>query len=545
MRQRMWGSALSQVSWVVIALFPQAALAIEIRFDYRYDSTGMFAAPERRAVLDFAAQTFEVFTDQLTPISLASGAWTAQFSHPSENTIVNLDGESIAANEVVIFVGAYDLEGSALARGTVGAFYNVVGDGLVEALQTRGQPNASGSSPTDFGRWGGAISFDTFKTGETTPRVWHFDPTTPPPAGSMDVVSVALHEIAHVLGFSVSTNPAKPFSLETYLDQENSLFTGPNVQAGYGGAAPTDTSGQHWDASIMSELDGNSQVPIMTPKIYTGVRRGFTTLDYAAMADIGWEVPEELLVSRSAMVAGDYSGDAVVNTLDYLEWRGAFGSNELGADGNLNQSVDIGDYVVWRDAFDRSSQVVGDIDYSGVVDMQDYALWKANFGSMSGLAADVSRDGRVSAADYVVWRDAFAAPTRLAGDFNDSGTVDLLDYNLWKAEFGSATDLAADANGDGRVNAADYVKWRDNLNRAAGIAVAESSVPEPAGFAIAMVAVLLGAWCGLAKPVPAPAGTAVPPRGAAKHRSAGCRGGISRKFRCLLRRESRREASSG
>ena len=493
MRQRMWGSTLSQLSWVVIALLPQAALAIEIRFDYRYDTSGVFAAPERRAALDFAAQTFEVFTDQLAPISLASGAWSAQFNHPSENTIVNLAGENIAANEVVIFIGAYDLEGSALARGTVGAFYNVVGDSLLDALQTRGQPNSEGSSPTDFGRWGGAISFDTFKTGETTPRAWHFDLTTPPPAGSMDVVSVALHEIAHVLGFSVSTNPAKPFSLESYLDEENRLFTGPNVQTAYGGPAPIDASGHHWDKSIVSEFDGTSQAPIMTPKIYSGVRRGFTTLDYAAMADIGWEVPEEMLASRSVTVAGDYSGDAVVNTLDFLAWRAAFGSSDLGADGNVNQSVDIGDYVVWRDAFDRSSQVAGDIDYNGIVDIQDYALWRANFGSMSGLAADVSRDGRVSAADYVVWRDAYAAPTQLPGDFNESGTVDALDYNLWKADFGSATGLAADANGDGRVNAADYVVWRDNLLRAAGSNIGESAVPEPAGLAIAAVAVLLGA----------------------------------------------------
>ena len=484
MRHRMRGRILSQLSLVVIALSPQVAQAIEIRFDYRYDTSGMFAAPERRAALDFAAETFEAFTDQLAPISLSAGNWNAQFSHPSESTVVNVIGEEIAANEILIFVGAYDLPGSALARGTVGAFYSVSTPNLLETLQTRGQPNASGSSPTDFGRWGGAITFDTIKTGETTPRNWHFDPTSPPPAGTMDLVSVALHEIAHVLGFSVSNNPAKPFSLETYIDHEVNLFDGPNVQAAFGAPAPMESSGHHWEYSIKSAFDGNLQAPIMTPNIYNGVRRGFTTLDYAAMADIGWEVPEDMLAAPIQTVAGDYNGDSVVNMLDYFAWRDSFGS---GANGN------IGDYVVWRDAFDRSSQIAADIDYNGVVDSRDYDLWKANFGSTSGLAGDANGNGRIDAADYVVWRDAYAPPARLVGDFDNSGVVDALDYTVWRATFGSTAQLAGDANGNGRIDAADYAIWRDHAQGAAGGEVAESVVPEPSSFASALLGIVV-AW---------------------------------------------------
>lgn len=484
MRHPMRGRILSRLSLVVIALSPQVAQAIDIRFDYRYDTDGMFAAPERRAALDFAAETFEAFTDQLSPISLSAGNWNAQFNHPSESSVVNMVGEGIAANEILIFVGSYDLQGSALARGTVGAFYSVSTPDLLDTLQTRGQPNASGSSPTDFGRWGGAITFDTLKTGETTPRDWHFDLATPPPAGVMDLVSVALHEIAHVMGFSVSTNPAKPFSLETHLDHENLLFTGPNVQAASGGPAPMDPSGHHWEGSIKSEFDGNLQAPIMTPNIYTGVRRGFTTLDYAAMADIGWEVPEEMLAAPIETVAGDYNGDSVVTMLDYLSWRSSFGS---GANGS------IGDYVGWRDAFDRSSIIAGDIDYNGVVDSLDYDLWKANFGSTSGVGADANLNGRIDAADYVVWRDASAPPARLVGDFDNSGAVDALDYAVWRATFGSTAQLAGDANGNGRIDAADYAIWRDHAQGAAGGDVAESVVPEPSSLVIALLGVI-GIW---------------------------------------------------
>lgn len=489
MRQRMWGSFLSQLGWVAICLSSSAAHAINIRFDYRYDTDGVFAAPERRAALDYAARTFEVFTDQLAPVSTAGGAWTAQFSHPSADSIVNLEGENIAANEVVIFVGAYDLEGTALARGTVGAFHSVTGASLQSALQTRGQQNATGMGPTDFGRWGGAIAFDTFKAGETAPRAWHFDPATLPSAGTMDLVTVAMHEIAHVLGFSVSTNPAKPNSLETYIDDHHE-FMGPNVQATYGGAAPVESTGHHWERSITSEFDDSLQLPVMNPTITSGVRRGFTTLDYAAMADIGWDVPTHLLALPSESVTGDYSGNAVVNTLDFLEWRSAFGSNETSADGNGNHKVDIGDYLVWRDSYDSSSRVEGDIDYNSVVDAQDYAAWKANFES-SGLAADASGNGRIDIADYVVWRDAFVAPVRLIGDFDGTGTVNSADYRVWKKSFGSTTQLVADANGDGRVNAADYAAWRDNRGRIAGADIAESGVPEPASMTLAVIALTI------------------------------------------------------
>ena len=48
-------------------------------------------------------------------------------------------------------------------------------------------------------------------------------------------------------------------------------------------------------------------------------------------------------------IAGDYTGNGVVDAADYNYWRTTFGSlNSLAADGNNNGNIDAGDYVLWR-----------------------------------------------------------------------------------------------------------------------------------------------------------------------------------------------------
>jgi hypothetical protein len=54
-------------------------------------------------------------------------------------------------------------------------------------------------------------------------------------------------------------------------------------------------------------------------------------------------------------VAGDYSGNGIVDAGDYVAWRNTFGSSsQLQADGNLNGVIDAGDYSIWRNNFGRS-----------------------------------------------------------------------------------------------------------------------------------------------------------------------------------------------
>jgi hypothetical protein len=96
----------------------------------------------------------------------------------------------------------------------------------------------------------------------------------------------------------------------------------------------------------MSDASGSSQLAVMVPTIPAGVRRYFTALDYAAMADIGWQVPDSFF---EIPLFGDYDGSGSVNSNDLAVWRRTFGSTaSLAADGNGNLRVDAADYTVWR-----------------------------------------------------------------------------------------------------------------------------------------------------------------------------------------------------
>jgi hypothetical protein len=58
----------------------------------------------------------------------------------------------------------------------------------------------------------------------------------------------------------------------------------------------------------------------------------------------------------------------------------------------------------------------GDYNGDNIVDSRDYVLWRNTVGSTSQLAADGNGDGVVNQADYDVWRTHFGS-TPAAGAF--------------------------------------------------------------------------------------------------------------------------------
>jgi hypothetical protein len=118
----------------------------------------------------------------------------------------------------------------------------------------------------------------------TLANYWHFDHTSPVTTGKLDFYSVAIHEILHTLGFgsSISWNDSR----------QGTTWLGPKLVAENGGSGLNllDADGKHLSSSLSSPLlaDGTMQVPLMSPIILPGERRGLTEMDFAALQDIGW-----------------------------------------------------------------------------------------------------------------------------------------------------------------------------------------------------------------------------------------------------------------
>ncbi len=268
-------------------LMAQPAQALTITFDYTYDTKGFFTdtltgSPlvERRALLDQAASFYSGFTDTLTAITPQAGdQWSVQITHPSlGGAAVTLNNIEIAADTLRIYVGGSNSAPGVLGFADTGFNLTASGsDGFVDAVNTRGQLNTSGATASDYGIWGGMIWFNANNN-------WYFGSDTDGLApGTPDFLTTATHEIGHILGFGTADS--------WWAQIENGTFTGANSVAAYGENIPLDRFGAHWATGTMSSTDqGALQNTLMDPSTPAGNRELPTLLDYAAFADIGWQV---------------------------------------------------------------------------------------------------------------------------------------------------------------------------------------------------------------------------------------------------------------
>ncbi len=239
------------------------AAALSITFDYSHDTAGFFTA-ERRSTLQ---QAGDWLGSRLLD-TLDSATYTSISYDDPENPSGPSKNQSpftIPAGELRIFVGSALHSGNTLATGGPGA-----GIGFPPQI-FRGQSGVA--SGTDFAPWGGAISFDRDSN-------WYFDPdtTTDEPFSGFDFYSVALHELGHVLGYGTAPSWTNQVS--------SGLFTGASSTALYGGDVPLAGGEAHWQDGLLS---GGLETA-MDPTIAAGVRKRFSSLDLAGLADIGWEV---------------------------------------------------------------------------------------------------------------------------------------------------------------------------------------------------------------------------------------------------------------
>jgi len=185
-----------------LAAAPPVEAEIALQFDYRYDNGFFTAHPERQAVLEFAGDYIRRVTDDLEAI-VPSGhnTWEAEFWRPDmDDEVGSITDLVVPADTLIVFVAAMDLGEGVLGQAGPG-WSNVTGPkAWRQTVRARGEPGALGLWPTDFGPWGGSVSFD-----DSADTPWYFgiDPGGLDP-DHFDFLSTAIHELGHVLGIGTA-----------------------------------------------------------------------------------------------------------------------------------------------------------------------------------------------------------------------------------------------------------------------------------------------------------------------------------------------------
>lgn len=334
-------------------------LTFDIQFDYSYDTSGFFTDTARRDLLDDAAAVFEArITDDLDGITPSGiNSWTAIFNHPATGVSTSVTDLVVPADTLIVYPGSRSLSGVGL--GGPGGLSVSGTAAFVDNVLTRGETGVdiSGTTDTDFSAWGGTIVFDSGTT-------WGFDPSAPV-SGATDFYSVALHELAHVLGYGTADSYENKIS--------SGEFTGAAVVADFGGNVTLSSEEAHWDFGTSSFLPGTnvSQEAAMDPNLTTGTRKELTTLDWASFEDIGWEIsaaPNGLDYGDAPDTGG---GTGTGNYETLLTSGGA--SHAVDSDIFIGTNV-AGDDGTLQDSTANADDSDGSTDDEDGIDVSDLAL---------------------------------------------------------------------------------------------------------------------------------------------------------------------------
>jgi hypothetical protein len=265
--------------------------ALTIDFDYRFDSAGFFADPARKAILEQAghdlASRIASTPEAIAPVG--SNSWTATFFNPATGLQTSIPNLQVAEGTIVVFVGGRDLVNTEAGVGGSGG-YSVGGSAAwMQNVSTRGL--------TGYSIWGGSIAFDTTQS-------WYAGTDAKNLTTNVtDLYTVATHELGHVLGFGTST------AFSRFINGQN--FTGPITVAVNGGTAPRLSA----DLAHFANGTRSDSMPVsMEPYLQMGLRYGFTSLDYAALADIGWSITPPLTASPPPSAVSSISPPSVPPT---------------------------------------------------------------------------------------------------------------------------------------------------------------------------------------------------------------------------------------
>lgn len=284
-----------------LALISQAS-AITVSFDYSYDTGNFFSNVEAKASLEAARDFYTGLIDNslnsITPGTVYnsgtefefSDTWTVDFTNPFTGNATSVNNLTLAADTILIYVGARDLGGSRLGAAGRGGYSS-------SGIEDFNTSVNRGNSSEQFSLWGGAAAFDSSGTD------WHYNHTTDVEAGKTDFYSVALHELGHVFGLNASS--------DAWNDHwSTGGFTGSNALAAYNSdnglsasSVPTEGTERHFADGTQSFIYGTTtlQEVALDPNNIDGERKLLTNVDVGALQDIGWQVIPE--PSSSSLLA--------------------------------------------------------------------------------------------------------------------------------------------------------------------------------------------------------------------------------------------------
>lgn len=264
-----------------LVITPGTVQAIDILFDYTFDTNGFFNQ-DRKNILDSAASFFETrINDSLNAVGSGFFGFLANkgtFTNPQTGNS-RTDTISVPSDTLRVYVGGRDLASPAEGKPSI-AFGQLFPFFPFNNENNRGESgvDTSGTNDSDFAPWGGAISFDTSTS-------WYVDTDTSTDESftGYDMFTVAQQQIGRILGFGEA---------DSWNNQVNGgQFTGTHASTENGGAVSVTTDG-YWAANTQSTVAGTNttQTALMASGIATGERRRVTDLDLAGLQDIGWEI---------------------------------------------------------------------------------------------------------------------------------------------------------------------------------------------------------------------------------------------------------------
>lgn len=243
---------------------------LSIAFDYRYDDAGFFTPAARATLAAAAAAWGDAIGDDFEMIPAGTSVRSRDPEAPDlDGTSFNID---VPIDDLLVFVGCSAIDGPSgvTATSNHAAAINSVQD---PALRGRLQQRYEGA---DFEPWTAWISFDCDEP-------WYFDPDPSTdadiPGTDRDFWTVAMHELAHTLGFGTA-------DAHFALVNAAPAFTGAAATTAYGGPVPMTGSGTHFANGVMSD----GVAPLMDQSRPNGARFRPTALDRAALVDLGYQL---------------------------------------------------------------------------------------------------------------------------------------------------------------------------------------------------------------------------------------------------------------